>query len=70
MPGVILKDAGSPGLAMILWIVGALVAWAGLVIAIEFGAMLPRSGGIKVYLEVKHAFVETQHASTPLLESR
>lgn len=51
MPGVIVQDVGSPGLALLLWLVGALVAWAGLVIAIEYGAMLPRSGGIKVYLE-------------------
>ena len=41
---------------MILWIAGAFIAWAGLVISIEFGAMLPRSGGIKVYLEVNHLF--------------
>lgn len=51
MPGVIVQNVGSPGLALLLWIVGALVAWAGLVISIEFGAMLPRSGGVKVYLE-------------------
>lgn len=51
MPGIILQDVGSPGLALTLWIVGAFVAWAGLAISIEFGAMLPRSGGIKVYLE-------------------
>lgn len=51
MPGVIVQDVGSPGLALLLWLVGALVAWAGLVIAIEYGAMLPRSGGNKVYLE-------------------
>lgn len=51
MPGVILQNVGSPGLALALWVVGALVAWAGLAIAIEYGAMLPRSGGVKVYLE-------------------
>ncbi|RMZ91606.1 hypothetical protein DV736_g1164, partial [Chaetothyriales sp. CBS 134916] len=51
MPGAVIQDVGSPGLALILWIVGALVAWAGLVIDIEYGCMLPRSGGSKVYLE-------------------
>ncbi|KAB8616626.1 hypothetical protein FH972_025961 [Carpinus fangiana] len=51
MPGVIIQNVGSPGLALVLWVFGALVAWAGLVISIEFGAMLPRSGGHKVYLE-------------------
>lgn len=51
MPGVIVQNVGSPGLALVIWVIGALVAWAGLVISIEFGAMLPRSGGVKVYLE-------------------
>ncbi|KIW44415.1 uncharacterized protein PV06_02887 [Exophiala oligosperma] len=51
MPGTIVQNVGSPGLALSLWIVGALVAWAGLAIDMEYGCMLPRSGGIKVYLE-------------------
>lgn len=51
MPGVIVQNVGSPGLALCIWVAGALVAWAGLVISIEYGAMLPRSGGVKVYLE-------------------
>ena len=51
MPGVIVQNVGSPGLALSMWVAGALVAWAGLVISMEYGAMLPRSGGVKVYLE-------------------
>ena len=51
MPGTIVQTVGSPGLALVLWVVGSLVAWAGLVIDIEYGCMLPRSGGSKVYLE-------------------
>ena len=51
MPGAILQDIGSPGLACVLWVAGSLVAWAGLVIDIEYGCMLPRSGAAKVYLE-------------------
>jgi amino acid transporter len=51
MPGTIVQNVGSPGLALSLWIVGALVAWAGLAIDMEYGCMLPRSGGVKVYLE-------------------
>ncbi|RMZ80624.1 hypothetical protein DV738_g2585, partial [Chaetothyriales sp. CBS 135597] len=51
MPGAVVQGVGSPGLALLLWIVGALVAWAGLVIDMEYGCMLPRSGGSKVYLE-------------------
>ncbi|SMQ54061.1 unnamed protein product [Zymoseptoria tritici ST99CH_3D7] len=51
VPGTILAAVGSPGLALTLWIVGALLAYFGLMVALEFGSMLPRSGGDKVYLE-------------------
>lgn len=51
MPGTIVKSVGSPGLALILWVMGAFVAWCGLAITLEYGCMLPRSGGEKVYLE-------------------
>ena len=47
MPGVVLSEVGSIGLGLSLWVVGALIAWAGLAISIEYGAMLPRSGGVK-----------------------
>lgn len=50
-PGVILASVGSPGLSLSLWIVGAVLAYFGLMVTIEFGSMLPRSGGEKVYLE-------------------
>ncbi|KAL5606790.1 uncharacterized protein BROUX77_003983 [Berkeleyomyces rouxiae] len=50
-PGTIVRAVGSPGLALILWIVGALIAACGLAVTLEFGTMLPRSGGDKVYLE-------------------
>ena len=51
MPGTIVRNVGSPGLALVLWVVGALVAWAGLAIDMEYGCMLAQSGGTKVYLE-------------------
>ena len=51
MPGTVVQTVGSPGLALILWVAGTLVAWAGLAIDIELGTTLPRSGGMKVYLE-------------------
>ncbi|KAL9086249.1 MAG: hypothetical protein Q9159_004255 [Coniocarpon cinnabarinum] len=51
MPGTILQTVGSPGIALVLWAIGFLVAWAGLAINMEYGCMLPRSGGIEVYLE-------------------
>lgn len=50
-PGIIFAAVGSPGLALTLWIVGALVAYFGLMVSLEYGCMLPRSGGEKVYLE-------------------
>lgn len=51
MPGIVIQRVGSPGLALVLWLAGALMSLAGLTIDIEYGAMLPRSGGVKVYLE-------------------
>lgn len=50
-PGIILAAVGSPGLALLLWLLGALVAYCGLAVSLEYGCMLPRSGGDKVYLE-------------------
>lgn len=50
-PGVILAAVGSPGLSLSLWVVGAILAYFGLTISLEYGCMLPRSGGEKVYLE-------------------
>jgi amino acid transporter len=50
-PGAIVKGVGSVGLALTLWVVGALIAACGLAISLEYGSMLPRSGGEKVYLE-------------------
>ncbi|KAI5363082.1 Putative amino acid/polyamine transporter I [Septoria linicola] len=50
-PGVILAAVGSPGLSLALWVVGAVIAYFGLTISLEYGSMLPRSGGEKVYLE-------------------
>ena len=51
MPGAIVMTVGSPGLALLMWVIGAFVAWCGLAITLEYGCMLPRSGGEKVYLE-------------------
>tara|TARA_R110002003_G_scaffold63_1_gene5777 strand:+ start:483 stop:1310 length:828 start_codon:yes stop_codon:yes gene_type:complete len=50
-PGVIVKDVGSVGLSLTLWVIGAIVAACGLAVGLEYGCMLPRSGGEKVYLE-------------------
>jgi amino acid transporter len=50
-PGVIVKAVGSVGLSLSLWVLGAIIAACGLAVALEYGCMLPRSGGDKVYLE-------------------
>ena len=50
-PGNIYRSVGSVGLALTAWIVGALLAACGLAVSLELGCMLPRSGGVKVYLE-------------------
>lgn len=44
-PGAIVTSVGSVGLTLTLWVVGAFVAWCGLSVALEYGCMLPRSGG-------------------------
>lgn len=50
-PGTIVKSVGSIGLALSLWIVGTILSACGLAVSLEYGSMLPRSGGEKVYLE-------------------
>ncbi|QPC59156.1 hypothetical protein HYE67_001387 [Fusarium culmorum] len=50
-PGTIAQSVGSPGLSLSLWLLGAFIAACGLGVSLEFGCMLPRSGGDKVYLE-------------------
>ncbi|KAL9096524.1 MAG: hypothetical protein Q9165_001521 [Trypethelium subeluteriae] len=50
-PGAIVRSVGSIGITLVLWVAGALVSWFGMAISLEYGCMLPRSGGDKVYLE-------------------
>lgn len=50
-PGAIVKGVGSIGLTLTLWVVGAVIVACGLAVSLEYGCMLPRSGGTKVYLE-------------------
>ncbi|KAK7179859.1 methionine permease [Paraphaeosphaeria sporulosa] len=50
-PGVIVKSVGSVGLSLSLWVLGAIIAACSLAVTLEYGCMLPRSGGEKVYLE-------------------
>ncbi|KAJ3564727.1 hypothetical protein NP233_g8099 [Leucocoprinus birnbaumii] len=50
-PSNILRSAGSVGVALIMWLVGSLIAALGTAVYIELGSGLPRSGGEKNYLE-------------------
>lgn len=50
-PGSVTSSVGSVGAALMLWVLGLLLSFAGLCVWLEFGCMFPRSGGEKVYLE-------------------
>ncbi|KAF5861198.1 hypothetical protein ETB97_000511 [Aspergillus alliaceus] len=50
-PSSVTNSVGSVGAALLLWVLGLLLAGAGLCVWLEFGCMMPRSGGEKVYLE-------------------
>jgi hypothetical protein len=47
-PGSIVKSTGSIGLTLLVWLVGTILAACGMAVSMEFGCMLPRSGGDKV----------------------
>lgn len=49
-PTTIAKNLGSPTLILSLWIVGGLIALCGALTFAELGAMMPRTGGIYVFL--------------------
>ena len=50
-PSSILGSVGSVGASLMLWVLGFILSFCGLFIWLEFGTMIPRSGGEKVYLE-------------------
>lgn len=50
-PSSILGLSGSVGLALFIWVIGMLIAAAGMATYLEFGTGLPRNGGEKNYLE-------------------
>ena len=51
-PGLIVKAVGSVGLSLLLWIIGAIITWFALSVFLEYGCMLPRSGGELIPLTV------------------
>ncbi|KAK2594492.1 methionine permease [Conoideocrella luteorostrata] len=50
-PATILAQCGSPGLSLMIWLVGMFIAAAGTAVYMELGTGLPRNGGEKNYLE-------------------
>src|SRR5437016_3685606 len=49
-PGVLARDLGSPFAVLGIWIIGAVLAFAGALSYSELGAMFPEAGGEYVYL--------------------
>ncbi|MBI4551688.1 MAG: amino acid permease [Candidatus Latescibacteria bacterium] len=49
-PAGIAKQLGSPGLMMLVWVVGGILSFCGAVCFAELGAMMPRTGGQLIYL--------------------
>ncbi|KAM5356675.1 hypothetical protein ACJ41O_003321 [Fusarium nematophilum] len=50
-PSSILALSGSTGLALFMWVIGAVIAAAGTAVYLEWGTGIPRNGGEKNYLE-------------------
>src|SRR5688500_15308886 len=49
-PSIVADHAGSPGMSLIVWGVCGLVALCGGLCVAELGAMMPKTGGLYVYL--------------------
>jgi len=49
-PGFLARDLGSPFAVLAIWILGAILAFAGALSYSELGAMFPEAGGEYVYL--------------------
>ena len=50
-PSSVFAATGSVGVAIMLWIIGGVLTFCGLSVFLEFGLAIPRSGGVKNYLE-------------------
>lgn len=48
--GFIAKDLPSPGLILVVWLVGGFIALCGALSFAELGAMFPKAGGQYIYL--------------------
>lgn len=49
-PSRVDSSTPSPGIAMLVWLIAGLIAWAGAVAFAELGSAIPRNGGMQEYL--------------------
>ncbi|KAF2478591.1 amino acid permease-domain-containing protein [Neohortaea acidophila] len=49
-PASVNSNAGSPGAALIVWLIAGLLAWTGAASYAELGGAIPLNGGAQVYL--------------------
>ena len=49
-PAIVWSLTGSPGMSLLIWLFGGVVAICGAVCFVELGTMLPKSGGEQAYL--------------------
>lgn len=50
-PAQVNSNAGSPGAALIIWLISGILAWTGASSYIELGGAIPLSGGAQAYLQ-------------------
>jgi len=49
-PGLVLRDSGSVGMSLSIWVVGGILSFMGALSYAELACMSPRSGGLYVYI--------------------
>ncbi|KAF4970401.1 hypothetical protein FSARC_2563 [Fusarium sarcochroum] len=50
-PGSIDTNVPSPGIALIIWLIGGILAWTGATTFAELGTAIPGEGGVQPYLQ-------------------
>lgn len=50
-PSVVFKNAGTPGLGILAWVVGGIITMAAGLTVAEIAAAIPKTGGLFVYLK-------------------
>ncbi|PKS04865.1 hypothetical protein jhhlp_008229 [Lomentospora prolificans] len=50
-PGAIDTNVPSPGVALVIWVLGGVLAWTGAATLAELGTAIPGEGGVQPYLQ-------------------